>query len=110
MEGCCDAMACKMLEIGDWDMNNDATKAVAHGIVNFLKIVMVSAVIIKDDNSLLYPLTNHIDGVVNADAEVLNIDAINVNLTRKTSGGFNNTDFDATSFNRGFITIFYHYL
>ena len=38
---------------------------------------------------------------------VRNIDGTNVILYRRTGGDFDATDYDATSYNRGWITIWY---
>ena len=92
----------KIIEIGDWDMDTDATKAVAHG-ETLTDIRMVQALIRNDANDTLYPLLNH-DGAA-ASAMVDTIDATNVNLLRANGGDFDKADFDSTSYNRGWLAI-----
>lgn len=93
-----------VVNIGDWDM--DATKfvSIAHGIADITKIRSVSVMIRKDDGTLL-PLCSFdsiaSDGTVNG--AVGAISGTNIILTRKDGGNFDSTDYDQTSYNRGFI-------
>lgn len=95
----------KVINIGDWDMFNNPTKAVAHG-VTFTKIRSVFAIIIDDLSSIYVPLLGVNSAFVIGGA-VEFIDSTNVNLRRNSSGAFNSNNYDSTSFNRGFLLIEY---
>ena len=103
-----------VINIGDWDMDADADKNVAHGIADYTKIVSVDAIIIPDIGSPvdgnLYPLGHTSPslgtyGINNG--WVISIDATNVLLNRYATGGFDGTSYNATSFNRGYLVIEY---
>jgi hypothetical protein len=98
----------KVVEIGDWNMDSTATLAVAHGVSDFTKVRSMSAIIRKDDDATYYNL-NHltIAGTTDGSGQITSIDATNINLEVNASGFFDSTDFNATSYNRGFITIIY---
>ena len=98
----------KVIEIGDWNMDTDATKSVAHGLT-LSKIVGVSAIIRNDAGSIHYPL------LVGRDVAAANIGAGNVSyvgaatvaLYRATGGTFDASTFDSTSYNRGWVIVDY---
>jgi hypothetical protein len=93
------------INIGDWNMQSASTKAVAHGMADYKKI-RVLAVTIRDDNDSVYSLLNNFDtGAVNG--WVVSWDSTNINLIRPIGSDYNAILYNATSFNRGFITIFY---
>lgn len=99
-------LSTKVIPIGDWDMVATAGLAIAHSISNYKNIRSVSVIIINDSDTVNYDLnrgstTSAMDGGLNA------ITATEVTLSRVTSGWFDDTDFNATSFNRGWITIVY---
>jgi len=94
----------KMLEIGDWDMDADTTKAVAHGLT-MTTIRSVSIMVRNDADDAYYQLCGF-DGS-SLPAYQAAIDATNINISRKTSDTFDSTDFNQTSYNRGWIKIFY---
>jgi len=96
----------KVLNIGDWDMVASDNCAVAHGLGDsFKKIVSVFAVIRTDNDAAYYNLSSYIGGV--AMGGVYSFSNTNINLARETGGIFNHTDFNATSFNRGFVYVAY---
>jgi hypothetical protein len=94
----------KRIEIGDWDMDADTEKQVAHGLsVDVIRRVV--AFIRSDDGTEGYFLAGK-------DSEVLaaQISEINDNyvvLSRKVGQFFDSTDFNATSYNRGWVGIAY---
>lgn len=94
----------KVVSIGDWDMDATATINVAHGIT-LTKFRSASFTIRNDSNDTYYPDGRSSGGVIAA--EMLTVDATNVVLRRVASGIFDSTDFDSTSYNRGWVTIFY---
>jgi len=89
----------KIIEIGDWDMDADATSNVAHNITDFKKIRNVEVWIRIDSDVSASPLDR--EGKVTA------IDSTNIQLARDASGVFDSVNYDSTSFNRGWITIRY---
>lgn len=91
----------KTVEIGDWDMDTDGIKAVAHGIGDHKKIRGIS-VIIRDDID-----TNYSDLKISGGVLAQNIQSVNIGLTRDNAGSFDNPTFDSTGFNRGWLTITY---
>lgn len=104
-------MHTKIINIGDWNMNtNDATAApaIAHGLTA-TKIRSVS-VIIQSDAGVPYDLRGGTGGSTQALVAAqgnFQINATNVLLYRLSAGTFDSTDFNQTSFNRGWITIDY---
>ncbi len=102
----------KIIPIGDWNMDTDVTKVVAHGIGSFFtKIKKISAVIIDDASSGISPL-DLIDNTASVSLAVLmggvvNIGSSDIDLYRTPGGVFDSAGFDSTGFNRGFITIEY---
>ena len=93
------------MEIGDWDMVALASVDIAHGLVDHSKIRSLSIILIKDDGTIIpwFGSINQFD-VVDL---VPSIDATNITLNRQGGGGYDNTDYDSTSFNRGWDTIQY---
>lgn len=95
----------KIIEIGDWNMDADATKFVAHGITNDVDIRSISVKIRHDTvTNVLYPLSI-MDSSDTTQGGVDSVAAGNIILRRKASGFFDAATFNATSFNRGWITI-----
>ena len=95
------ALNTKILDIGDWDMSAGGT-TVAHGLT-WTKIRDVTVLVRNDLDTLLIPLfinTNAVGGWYTVDSTV-------INLYVTTVSAFDNSGFDATSFNRGWVTIKY---
>jgi hypothetical protein len=89
------------IQIGDWDMDATASKAVAHSFgADYTKIRVIDVMIINDASTSLAPL-------VGGSGSIFDVDATDVSLLRTAAGGFDNTGYDATSFNRGWVTIGY---
>lgn len=98
-----------VINIGDWDMNSTGLITVAHSLgADFIKVRSVDVLIIDDASVGIYKLNNTYDGgasLTTANGDVINITSTVITLLRRTSGIFDNTDFDSTSFNRGWIVI-----
>jgi len=95
----------KLVNIGDWNMTS-ANKSTAHGLSDHKQIRSVSVTIRTDDDATYDNLGRATSlGVVQG--AILGWDATNINLVRTGSGSFDNTSYDATSYNRGFIYIVY---
>jgi hypothetical protein len=101
----------KIVNIGDWDMDSTPSVSIAHGLT-MTKIRAVSAMILPDDSSGLYQITGTIaktygfTDTSEIDAWML-IGATNISLCRSTSSVFDAVEFNATSFNRGYLIIDY---
>lgn len=98
----------EIVEIPNWDMDADATKAVAHGVTDHTKIREVT-VIIKPDIGVIpqdmYDLKTAKSNVA-IQGGIDSINTVNVVLFRLGSGEFDNIDFDSVGgFVRGWIVI-----
>ncbi len=101
----------KIIPIGDWDMSTatgTTTVNVTHGITSYLNIRNVTATIIGD-NGTTYLMSNGLFSAGSADinAGVGSITSTLIVLVRLTGGTFDADTFNATSFNRGWVTIWY---
>ena len=90
----------KEINIGDWDMDATVNISVAHGVADYKKIRSVEIVIRNDADTLSFAFTG-------SSVNFVSFDSTNINMSRATTGVFDTTDFDSTSYNRGFITIHY---
>lgn len=95
----------KVISIGDWDMDATVTVAISHGLTA-AKIRTVSVSVANDLDTLYYQ-AGYSSGGAEVDLWVSVITGSEVNLTRRANGNFDNTNFDSTSYNRGWITIQY---
>lgn len=91
------------LQIGDWDMSLTTGVAVAHGLSSTeWKTVKNISVIIRDDLDTARYYLGDGDGT-----PIIAFDSTDIYLVRQTSGSFDSTGFDSTSYNRGWITFMY---
>lgn len=101
----------KVLDIGDWNMDTTQTVDVSHGIGDEQLIRMVEVIIRDDGGSFTYPLNSKgvILGSYDTDVQggVGRMTSTDIRLVRITSGFFDDTDFNSTSYNRGWVTIWY---
>lgn len=99
------------IPIGDWNVQRHSNVSVAHGLSDINSIRMVTCIIRNDSGTKIFTMANSFtDNTFYAYCDItLNcIDTIYVNLQRVGAPGrFGNTDFDSTSYNRGWITIWY---
>lgn len=94
----------KEIDVVDWNMDTDASKAVNHGLSDTTKIRRIDGVIF-DDSGVPYPLYQFSTSV---NAGVNNITSTVINLARLTGGTFDSTSFDSTGgFVRAKLTIEY---
>jgi hypothetical protein len=96
----------KIVDIGDWNMYANETVAVAHGLT-LSKIRSVSVLIRNDADSVYYQIPGVQTAYTQVDLIISYINGTNVYLGRAGSGLFDSTDFNATSYNRGWIVIDY---
>lgn len=102
----------KIIDIGDWNMDADATTTVAHGLgSSFIKIRDIKVMIRNDGGTGLIPLDTMVTSTYANAGGVYNIDSTNITLYRKADSsanhGFDDALFDSTSYNRGWIYILY---
>ena len=97
------------VEIGDWNMDTTGSVKVDHGLEysDTWKGTRDVGIVIRNDADTIY----YNDTKTNTDAlvpiAVSGITNKKVVLIRKTGGSFDSTDFDSTSYNRGWVTIWY---
>lgn len=93
----------KVLDIGDWNMDSTATLNVPHGLTS-TDIVSVDVWIREDSPGLsVLPLNYAQPGLMG----FFSYDGTNIIMERNGGGVFDSTSYNATSYNRGYITIHY---
>jgi len=97
-------MKCKVIPIGDWNMDSTTQITVAHGLT-LSKIRNVQANIRNDGDDLYMTIKLTFNGAVQGSADTY--DGTSVILNRLSGGAFDSDTFDSTSYNRGYITIWY---
>lgn len=95
----------KIVNIGDWDMDATASLSIAHGVTG-LNIRSVTVMIRADSTTEWYQL-NQDYGFTGVDAGNFYWDGTNIIMSRYGTGFFDGVAFNATTYNRGFITIRY---
>jgi hypothetical protein len=96
----------KKIEIGDWNMDTTDSVTITHGVVNFTSITLHNISIINDDGSTIQQLTLYSGGAA-PEGYFGSITSTTIQLFRVASGSFDTTDYNATSYNRGYIVISY---
>ncbi|MGH1436602.1 MAG: hypothetical protein ACRBG0_19320 [Lewinella sp.] len=97
----------KVIDIGDWNMDSSASVSVTHGVTEG-KIRGLQGIIRDDSDTQYYAIgyqasTNDVAFEQDWNAS----GSTTIDVVRKGSGSFDNTNFDSTSYNRGWITITY---
>ena len=104
-------MNMKVFNIGDWDMTSITPNPVAHGLADYTKIRSISVIIRSDVGATLYTgnrdLALFSPSAQQMDGGVTEFDGTNIELYRRAGGIFDHSEFDDTSYNRGWITIWY---
>jgi hypothetical protein len=95
-----------VIEIGDWNMDSTTSVTLAHGLMGE-NIRSVSASILIDPEETLTRYSLEGTDSTGALGGQIRWDGTNVYLIRATSGFFDGVLFNSTSFNRGWITIWY---
>lgn len=90
----------KVIDIGDWDMDSTTSVSISHGLLDIGFIRGMAVTVRKDSDVTLRmdPISNGGD---------IYVEGANVILTRDSAGIFDTTEYDETSYNRGWITITY---
>ena len=95
----------KVVDIGDWNMDANNAVSVLHGL-GADNIRSVTGFVRDDSSFLRYPIPHVLTTGTN-DLVIDSISATAVGLFRRTNGVFDSTNFNATSFNRGWLVITY---
>jgi len=97
-------LKCKVIAIGDWDMNATANISIPHGLID----TSIRGIIctIRDDLNIAYYDFAQVRASDNGTGGV-NTAIGNVLLNRTPSGAFDSANFSSTSYNRGWVTIWY---
>ena len=99
----------KKVDIGNWDMDTNASVDVTIDVESE-KVRGIDVIIRNDTPGATYPLNkyNLSAGEIEGGVEYLTASAPwQVRLSRRTGGYFNNSNFNATPYNRGWITVWY---
>lgn len=100
-------MNMKIIEIGNWDMDNNSSFSVAHGLT-YSKIRVINGTIRNDSNSNLYPLNSNPNNNGNVEWTISGINSTTIFFNRFTGGVFDSSSFAIPpSSNRGWIIIWY---
>jgi len=100
----------KIIDIGDWDMNLTGSLNIAHGLsaTEWKTIRTVTVIIRNDVDTQMY----FIDGVFGTGTStpaggIGSMGSTNILLERLTGGFFDQTGYDSTGYNRGWVTLEY---
>ena len=93
----------KVIEIGDWDMDTYSFVDILHGLT--LAKIRSATILIRNDADTIYYTTNVASWA--DEVHIRYINASTIQLRRETGGSFDSTTYNSTSYNRGWITIWY---
>ena len=94
----------KIIEIGNWDMDANASPSlITHGL-DITKIREVQCLIINDSDGVISQLDRYVSG---GSSGVISITAPNIILSRIGGGEYDSTNYDTAPKNRGWVTIKY---
>lgn len=97
----------EILDLGDWNMIADTNIDVAHGL-EYDDIIKAEVFIINDADTAKDSIGTGASATdTTPQGYVGTIDTTNVNIVRLTGGKFDHTDYNATSYNRGWVVITY---
>lgn len=92
-----------LFEIGDWNMDTSGSVTFAHNL-NYDKIIGIESVLIRNDTdanrALLYGETGS-----GGSGGFANFNVNDISLQRISGGIFDNTNYDSTSYNRGWVIL-----
>lgn len=100
-------LKCKIIDIGDWNMVANNAVSIPHGL-NKDNIVTISCYIRNDTAGTYYPLFyGHVAALSEVEGNVDYWGSSNIEVRRKTGGDYDGVGFDATSYNRGKLFVWY---
>jgi hypothetical protein len=89
-----------VVNIGDWNMDSTASVNVAHGLT-LSKIRAIKILVQRDDGAILSTIGSSYTSTL----DYFDVNSTNVVINRVAGGAYDNTNYNATSFNRGWIVI-----
>jgi len=92
----------KVIEIGDWNMDTASIKTVAHGLT--YANIRYAFVTVRNDGDTSISMGPNAGQEENIG---VTCSATNVAMTRLTGGVYDNSNYNSTSYNRGWVTLFY---
>jgi hypothetical protein len=93
-------------DIGDWNMDTDATVQVSlPGSLTADDLRAIDVFIRNDANTSYYKLDKYDTVAVGSASGWVEDTASQIKLRRRTGGDFDNANFDSTTYNRGWITV-----
>jgi hypothetical protein len=92
----------RVLSIGDWNMDSTTNKYLNSPVASIQKIRQVEVLIVNDAESSFQKIDYSDGGSVTID-----ISGDRIHLARVASGFFDSGSYSTTSFNRGWVTIWY---
>lgn len=104
-QGGTQALRSKVFEIGDWNMDTTIFVLPAHDLT-LSTIRAISVLIRNDDDDKYYDFSMDDPNGVTQTAHISARDTF-FSMTRSNGSVFDGTDFDSTSYNRGWITVWY---
>jgi len=98
----------KSFDIGTWNMDSDDRKTLTHNLGTFWnKIIDIQCFIQNDAQNAWYNLCTIDTSTGLASGGVGGIHSITIDLDRTLGGMFDFTDFNDSTINRGYLSIFY---
>ncbi|MEE9354232.1 MAG: hypothetical protein V3U75_01445 [Methylococcaceae bacterium] len=88
----------KIYEIGEWNMDSDESISIQHTL-ELKNIKKIESVIIKKDTGDIF-----IEEIPSPEIYI-GITEKHITISREQGGRFDNSNYDATSYNRGYISI-----
>lgn len=101
---------CRVVDIGAWDMDTNASTTVAHGMgADWFKIISITVVIYNDADTVVKRIVSGNDA---ADPNlvmggVTGFSSVNITLTRRTGGVFDGASYNDGVKNRGKVFFWY---
>ncbi len=100
-------MQVKVIELGDWNMDSTQVLQVSLGGVPAANVRQVHVIIRDNDDNFRTDLLAGTAGAVSAHWRLDLLTDNNLELIRDTGGAYDNANFNSTSYNRGWATIWY---
>ena len=95
----------EVIDIGDWNMDSTSAIFVAHGLT--LSTIRSIQCIIRNDAATVFSNLAADWSTAGTSGTEISANSTNVELVRQNAGPFDNSNYNSTSYNRGWITIQY---
>ena len=101
----------KTVEMGDWNMDSTDVLKVNHGLnySDTWKGTRHTEFTLRDDADTVYYGKSHASGgeMRKIDVAISGVTSKKVVMIRRDGGAFDNSNFDSTNYNRGWVTVWY---